>query len=320
MRKLPVGGCGDSVCGSVRAGARIPIGAAAVPQVEARAVFMPGAAARCPVSNRNGRTATRDRAGASTARSPSSARRTAATVMATASTPISLRNDSSDQGTDAAGVHSNLGRMGDSVNQHRRPQLSSEQGIQTSRRFNGGGVGGGSGVHSPSLWRQLPDLSGTGSAGRGIFSPTLDRRRGLVQWFEVLADRLRRTRVCCGDWARVVTPSITSYIGTTGIVLDPPYQQDLREICYSEDHDVSADVRAWALEHGDNPKLRIALCGYQGGHEMPASWECVSWKAGGGYGRTARGKANRKRERIWFSPHCLRETDKLQFDLVEASA
>ena len=103
----------------------------------------------------------------------------------------------------------------------------------------------------------------------------------------------------------MLTPSVTTYIGVTGVLLDPPYSHDLRERCYSEDHDISADVRAWAIEHGDNPNLRIALCGYEGEHEMPESWACVSWKAHGGYSRTERGKANRDRERIWFSPHCL---------------
>jgi DNA adenine methylase len=67
----------------------------------------------------------------------------------------------------------------------------------------------------------------------------------------------------------VLTPSVTTYIGLTGVFLDPPYGHDLRERCYSEDHDISADVRAWALEHGDDPKMRIALCGYEGEHDMP---------------------------------------------------
>ena len=71
---------------------------------------------------------------------------------------------------------------------------------------------------------------------------------------------------------------------------------------------MSAGVRAWALEHGDDPKLRIALCGYDGEHDMPQSWDCVAWTAGGGYGRSQRGKSNRHRERIWFSPHRLSDS------------
>ena len=66
-------------------------------------------------------------------------------------------------------------------------------------------------------------------------------------------------------------------------------------------------VRAWALAHGDDPLLRIALCGYQGEHEMPESWTVVRWHAHGGYGNQGqgRGRTNAVRETLWFSPHCL---------------
>jgi hypothetical protein len=54
--------------------------------------------------------------------------------------------------------------------------------------------------------------------------------------------------------------------------------------------------------------MRIALCGYEGEHEMPDSWECVPWKARGGYSSQGENAAreNTYRERIWFSPHCLK--------------
>ena len=58
--------------------------------------------------------------------------------------------------------------------------------------------------------------------------------------------------------------------------------------------------------------MRIALCGYEGEHVMPASWECVAWKANGGYAnqRTdqTQGQKNAGRERVWFSPNCLKAT------------
>jgi hypothetical protein len=50
-------------------------------------------------------------------------------------------------------------------------------------------------------------------------------------------------------------------------------------------------------------RLRIALCGYEGEHDMPG-WTLEIGKAtNGGYGKE--GNGNAKRERIWFSPHCL---------------
>ena len=201
----------------------------------------------------------------------------------------------------------------------KRPAASGNgQAGGVHRRWNSGGAGAGQGVHAPRLSRQLPRLSEGKSSG-------LESRRivevtdGLYGYMRDLAARLRRVRVCCGDWTRVLTPSVTTYIGLTAVLLDPPYDQSRRSVCYNEDHDISADVRAWALAHGDDPKFRIALCGYEGEHDMPASWECVAWTAGGGYGRSERGKGNRRQERVWFSPHCLRPSDRQTFH-DEASA
>jgi DNA adenine methylase len=156
---------------------------------------------------------------------------------------------------------------------------------------------------------QKPDLSGdSGASGRGIHATAFELKSGgLYAYMRALQVRLRRVRVCCGEWGRVLTPSVTTYVGLTGVVLDPPYGHDLRERCYSEDHDVAPSVREWAIKHGDDPMMRIALCGYEDEHKdhMPDTWEMVPWKAHGGYARTERGKENRERERIWFSPHCL---------------
>lgn len=116
-------------------------------------------------------------------------------------------------------------------------------------------------------------------------------------------------RVCCGDWRRVLTPTVLRSTGATGILLDPPYAHDRRDDdLYTHDGaEVSADVRAWAIEHGDDPALRIVLCGYEGEHAMPAGWRSVAWKAGGGYGnqRKGGGNENAHAERLWLSPHCL---------------
>lgn len=150
----------------------------------------------------------------------------------------------------------------------------------------------GQGVH-----RQLPHL---GNAGRG------DEPTPLAGYLSALAARLRRVRVACGDWTRVLGDSCTWRHGTTGIFLDPPY--DDGEIDYAAGgRGISADVRAWAIEHGDDTRLRIALCGYEGEHAMPNSWRVHAWKAAGGYSSQRSGdpNGNPHRERIWFSPGCL---------------
>jgi hypothetical protein len=93
------------------------------------------------------------------------------------------------------------------------------------------------------------------------------------------------------------------------VLLDPPYGEGLLDYSGGGNADTSlaADARAWAIENGSNPLMRIALCGYEGQHAMPDAWDCVPWKAHGGYGggRGTDADANSYRERVWFSPHCL---------------
>jgi hypothetical protein len=142
------------------------------------------------------------------------------------------------------------------------------------------------------------------------------RVEGLYEWFVALQWRLRRVRVCCGDWTRITGPSVILGNGVTGVVLDPPYDaQERTRKLYAEDGEkVAAAQRAWALEHSEDPRLRIALCGYEGEHDMPSSWNCATWRAPSGYG----GGKQRHRERIWFSPHCLRP-EKGQLPLLEVA-
>lgn len=201
---------------------------------------------------------------------------------------------------------------------------------------------GGHGVHR-TTWQQRPHLNGeSGATGMGIHSSALHQKMPLIgergqgrgatgntaieEWFYGLQDRLRRVRVCCGDWQRVLGPSPTTNIGLTAVFLDPPYDMRIVSDANSQrdgaaptdklysnhDNELSAKVREWAIAHGTDKKLRIALCGYEGEHHMPTSWECVSWKANGGYGNQGHGtpgKENAARERIWFSPHCLRPSE-----------
>ncbi len=157
-------------------------------------------------------------------------------------------------------------------------------------------IGSGWCVQKEALPEQLPHL---GDAGRG------ERIR---EYFEALSTRLRDVRICQGEWDRVLGESVTVKHGITGVFLDPPYAEAEHAVKYSAHSNVSAAVREWALANGENPLLRIALCGYDGEHEMPTEWEAIAWKASGGYGSQAdgRGRENAKRETIWFSPHCLR--------------
>ena len=162
------------------------------------------------------------------------------------------------------------------------------------------------------ICRKRPHL---GDAGRGAADTVCESwAEHLREYMRRLANRLRRVRVCCGDWSRIMGPTPTVKRGVTAVFLDPPYDLAERDGgCYSSDFEgVARDARQWCVEHGSDPKLRIALCGYRGeGHEEleVLGWEPWCWKASGGYGSQAgengRGRANSKRECVWFSQHCL---------------
>jgi DNA adenine methylase len=131
--------------------------------------------------------------------------------------------------------------------------------------------------------RQLPHV---GDAGRGInrkLPHVGDAGRGeeLLAYFQILSCRLDRVRVACGEWDRVLGPSVTFRHGITGIFLDPPYTDETEratDLYADDDLKVANKVRDWAIENGDNPELRICLAGYEGEHNMPAGWECVAWR------------------------------------------
>jgi len=173
------------------------------------------------------------------------------------------------------------------------------------------GESGGEGVSRRRL--QLSD------AGQGVHRTATD----LVTYMGALSQRLARMRICCGDWQRILGPSVTwknsgiSGRDMTGILLDPPYAHSERDAgLYRIDDDCSAAVRAWAVANGNNPRLRIVLCGYDDGDAaIPPTWQRVPWTANGGMAHTGagRGKANRSRELLWCSPHCETVTQQLDF-------
>jgi site-specific DNA-adenine methylase len=185
----------------------------------------------------------------------------------------------------------------------------------------------GRGIHGSGLAQKMPNISGYYSPmGDGVHAkrPKLSGngpigvqgkggQSSLLTWFGMLQDRLRRVRVVCGDWARVTSPSVTHGIGLTAVFLDPPYSAgaDRDPKLYAvEDLDVANKVRLWCAEVGNHPLMRIALCGYEGEHDTleALGWRVLAWKTSGGYGsqnKEGAGYANRGRERIWFSPHCL---------------
>ena len=155
--------------------------------------------------------------------------------------------------------------------------------------------------------RKLPHL---GDAGQGVNRelPHLgDAGRGVNDYMHQLAQRLARVRITCGDWQRVVKPSVTRAgtggDGTRAVLLDPPYATSGDLYAHSSDG-IAEQVKAWCLTAPDD--LRIVLCGYDDEHDELTrhGWTVTEGRAGGGAGYSTR-KDNGRRERLWCSPACL---------------
>ena len=191
----------------------------------------------------------------------------------------------------------------------------------------------GVGVHSLGLSTKVPRLSDA----VGVQGVTIVKA-GLAHYCERLSERLRRVRVMCGDWRRVVTPSAIGFSGgcgcgnTPAVFLDPPYAANAdgkrRRMGLYGDRDcgdVASAAREWARQAAiEHPSMQIILCGYEGEHEDLEGWRVVEWDTAdggfgaGGYGRQANGagRENAGRERLYLSPACKLPTKREQLSLV----
>jgi DNA adenine methylase len=127
------------------------------------------------------------------------------------------------------------------------------------------------------------------------------RSESLASYFAALSERLKNVVIHYGDWMRLAKLAERNCrLADGAILLDPPYHHSTgraKHLYAKDSPDVSDYVCRWALARSQtHPRLRIALCGYEGEHQMPTSWEELPWWSGMGKGR----------ERIWFSPNCLK--------------
>ena len=214
-------------------------------------------------------------------------------------------------GNDGQGVHRQLLHAGDDGRGMASPEGGSEgttaRASVTRKRLPTTGNSPAHGIHSAGGSKRSPAEYAT--RPRGVQAAS--RRDSLAATFADIADRMRDVMVMAGDWSRVVTPAVLSGGGSskpTAVFLDPPYADTAgrsKDLYAKDSESVAHAVREWAVANGDDPRLRIALCGYEGEHEMPASWSVLPWKAHGGYGGQGKQSGvNARRERVWFSPAC----------------
>lgn len=171
-------------------------------------------------------------------------------------------------------------------------------------------IGSGWGIEGST--RQLPHL---GNNGKGVHKKTLPQDDPCSKWFEKLSQRLKRVRICCGDWSRVCTPSVTIVHGLTAVFLDPPYGSDRKSVYAEESFSVAGEVNEWCVEAGKNGLLRIVLAGHEGEHNNleAIGWKKHCWSTNGGYGNQGdnQAKLNKDNEVLWISPHCERQKHEL---------
>ena len=164
--------------------------------------------------------------------------------------------------------------------------------------------------------RQLPHL---GDAGQGDIHP---RSAYIKEWRARLHERLRDTRVTCGDWSRVLTESVTTRHGTTAVFLDPPYTKGAMDYTAGGvGGELAESVQRWCAANGNNKQLRIVLCGHAGEHSAleKSGWTARSWTARKGYALTDEAVANAASETLWCSPHCVPEVNKTTDLFAEAA-
>jgi hypothetical protein len=201
-------------------------------------------------------------------------------------------------------------------------ETTREPGVRRNRphlSHNGRGVCNPT-LREPGVSRDLPHLSGNGQGTATLREPgvgeepvyhpiTMPRLRA---WFGLLAARLRHVRVLNGDWSRLCTSGALKTLpvrqgGKAGVFLDPPYLGEGRAmgLYAAENGAIAHAVRAWCIEHGSDPDLRIVLAGFAGEHDDLAQhgWRSHEWFADGWL--TGGMGSQQHRERLWSSPHCL---------------
>lgn len=134
--------------------------------------------------------------------------------------------------------------------------------------------------------------------------------------YNAICERIARLQILCGDWTRCTTISTimdsrSNKTDITGIFFDPPYGVGNGVSYDDKTGNVAKDVWEWAIENGNNPRLRIVVAGYDDGRELPKGWTVIERTENGGFGLRNAENKNRHTERLWCSPHCQRNQPSL---------
>ena len=143
----------------------------------------------------------------------------------------------------------------------------------------------------------------------GVAANRINRPQ-ITDWFQALADRLKRVIVLNRDWKSAVTSSVLADTPSGPgekinrcVFLDPPYRTEKRsDTLYSSDIDGTSDDAAvqsyeWAVKHGE--KYRIAYCSHEEDFPVPDGWDVMTQAFKG-----VRTNRDKSQDCIMFSPAC----------------
>ena len=123
------------------------------------------------------------------------------------------------------------------------------------------------------------------------------------------ARKLANCSIIKGQWTAAVSDASLlltpfgrkEYRAPRAVLLDPPYRNSvLRYGLDKEQTESVADASyRWAIEHGDDPMLRIAYCCGVEHYPCPDGWQAAEPQV---YIANRKGQAGQV---VYFSPHCL---------------
>lgn len=147
------------------------------------------------------------------------------------------------------------------------PRMAASWALVVSRALNGSAATGRPGARG---------LLNVGRQLRGLTAPrTPEQTRA---WLLALSAQLQGMWILCKRWQRLLSPTLLYTHGPAAVFLDPPYAGTEKR--YAVVSQVSAEVRAWALAHGLDPRLRIVLAGGPEEHDelLGHGWRKVPMK------------------------------------------
>jgi hypothetical protein len=134
---------------------------------------------------------------------------------------------------------------------------------------------------------------------------SVDELRQRLSWF---SEVLKRVRFICSDWRAFQGDGVLNLAeDVTGVFLDPPYHQEANKDAYGLRTEVAVEAARWAVSRGDDPRLAIIYCAYDGFENVVPelnAWRKVVWRAPKGFSTRSETKRKRANEAFWLSPQC----------------